>query len=70
MKDPLSREEWQEAVDAAHVLLAIDAARAYGLVKGGREVDAERCQEILEAGERLGVTPSPTAVRDLLQRTG
>ena len=26
-RDPESPQEWQEAVDAAHVMLAIDAAR-------------------------------------------
>lgn len=52
-RDPETREDWQEAVDAAHGLLALQAAREYGLVTGGPDVNAERCMEILNEGLRL-----------------
>lgn len=61
--DPPTVEEWQTAVDAADALLKLDAARTYGLVTGGPEIDAERCWEIVHtARERYGVEPAEDAV--------
>ena len=57
-RDPRTREEWQEAADAAHVLLTIDAARQYGLIEGGPEIDLGRCVEILRKARRQGITPA------------
>ena len=45
MKTPKKPGEWQEAMDAAHGALALEAARYYGLVTGGPVVNAERCQD-------------------------
>ena len=58
---PVSRRDWQLAVDAAHAVQSIEAARQYGLVIGGPEVDLLRCAEILERGAALGFTPDPRA---------
>ncbi len=66
MNDPQMTEEWQEAVDAARVLLSIDAARQYGLVEGGPEVDVDRCSEILDCGKAQGHAPSPRAIEEVL----
>jgi len=55
--DPVTPHEWQEAVDAAHLWLLIDAARQYGLVTGGPAVDVGRCEEILAAGATAGFRP-------------
>lgn len=63
---PKSRAEWQEAVDAAHALLCLDAARLYGLITGGPTIDVDRCQRILEAGKKLNVQPSPYAVERMV----
>ncbi|QIN81103.1 hypothetical protein GBA65_21965 (plasmid) [Rubrobacter marinus] len=49
-------------MDAARAIVTLDAARAYGLVRGGAEVDLERCLWILERGEELGYVPSSVAV--------
>lgn len=57
MRDPVTREEWQEAVDAAHFLLCLESARQYGLVEGGPEVDIERCVEIIDKGKAQGYEP-------------
>ncbi len=57
--DPQTPEQWQDAVDAAHVGLVLDACRQYGLVTGGPTFNLDRCHEILQAGERRGVRPSP-----------
>ncbi len=41
-QDPQGDAEWQNAADVAHALLAVDAARAYGLISGGPDVDTDR----------------------------
>jgi hypothetical protein len=59
---PQTPEEWQEAADLATFWLHVDAARAYGLVKGGPPVDADRCEALLAAARGRGVRPAPDAV--------
>lgn len=54
--------EWQEADDAAHALLTIDAARQYGLIEGGPDCDRERCADILQKAKRCGITPAEDCV--------
>jgi hypothetical protein len=61
-RDPQTRTEWQEAVDCAEGLLALDSARQYGLIAGGPEVNVDRCLEILRAGFERGIKPSEDAV--------
>jgi hypothetical protein len=56
--EPQTPEEWQTAVDAADALLHIQSAEAYGLITGAPTVNVERCEELLEAARRRGVTPS------------
>lgn len=60
--DPVTREEWQEAVDAAYASSVLESARQYGLVAGGPRVDVDRCMEILERGAAQGVSPADDAV--------
>lgn len=62
MKYPKTTAEWQEAVDLAEGALALESARAYGLVRGGPTVNSERCSTILREGARRGVVPSADAV--------
>ena len=63
---PHSREEWQEAVDAAHTLLLVDSARQYGLIIGGPNVHIERCEEILRQGHERGIRPTDDCVERIL----
>jgi hypothetical protein len=56
--DPHTPEEWQNAVDAADALLHIQSAEAYGFITGAPSVNVERCEQLLEAARRRGVTPS------------
>lgn len=56
-RDPATRLEWQEAVNAAYFLLSLASARAYGLAEGGPEVDEDRCRRILEDGKARWVIP-------------
>ena len=58
MKDPQTRDEWQEAANLAHTLLLIDAARFYGLINRGPDIDTDRCEEIIERAQALGITPT------------
>lgn len=63
-RDPKTREEWQEAIEAAAFFLALDSARQYGLVTGGPTINAERCAHILAKGESLGY--KPTSITELV----
>ena len=65
---PKTPSEWQAAVDAADVLLRLDNARAYGLVTGGPEIDADRCLELLELGRNRGFEPNPRRKRGAARR--
>ena len=64
--DPSAPAEWQASVDAAEGALALDSARQYGLVIGGPKVNADRCVEILDAGRKRGIVPSPDAVQEFV----
>ena len=55
--EPQTPEEWQNAIDAADALLHIQSAEAYGLITGAPHVNIERCEQLLEAARRRGVTP-------------
>jgi len=57
MREPTTRAEWQDAVDAAHALLLLDDAKLYGLLTGGPRVDRERCRWTLERGAEQGIRP-------------
>lgn len=56
-RDPIGEQQWQDAVNGAHVLLLIDAARQYGLITGGPKINAERCRDILALGAARGYQP-------------
>jgi len=62
MQDPQTFMEWVEAAAAANALLLLDAARVYGLVTGGPDVDTARCEQILAGAEERGITPNGIAV--------
>ena len=54
---PKTPDQWQEAVDAAALMLQLKAARFYGLVSTDVEIDAARCRHILDAGRQAGHLP-------------
>lgn len=67
-RQPMSRQEWQEAADAADACLALEAARQYGLVTGGPAVNVARCEEILVmARDGHGIRPRPDAIERLVE---
>lgn len=66
VRDPRTKQEWQEAVELAEAWLQIESARAYGLISGGPQIDAERCQELLEKGAKRGFRPRGEAVERIL----
>ena len=53
-RDPQTREEWQEAVDAAAFMVYLHSARLYGLIEGGPEVDCERADDLLSEASGEG----------------
>lgn len=58
MRNPKTIQEWREAVNAAAFMRAIYDCQLYGLITGP-QIDAARCDEILEEGERRGFKPEP-----------
>lgn len=63
IKDPETPAERREAVCLADGLLVIDAARNYGLITGGPDVDVARCQDILEQARDRGHKPQENAIQ-------
>lgn len=57
--DPETPGEWQEAVNMAKFLLALDDCRMYGLIEGGPEINRDRAIDLLERGKKLGYDPAP-----------
>jgi hypothetical protein len=66
--DPKTKAEWQEAVDAADFWLKVDSLRKYGLLCGGPTIEVERCESILQRGEKKGVFPTPMPNQRLVSR--
>ncbi len=56
-RDPVTPAEWQDAVDTADFLLALESCKTYGLITGGPDVNIPRCEEILRRGAELGYRP-------------
>jgi len=61
-----SHQLWQELVDNAHALLAIDSAKQSRQVTGGPNINNARCQQLLEDGAKRGIHPNPDAIERFL----
>lgn len=61
MRDPKNPAEWQEAADTAAFLLLVESSRLYGFVKGGPEINIERCEAILAQARERGIEPHDPA---------
>lgn len=68
---PITREQWQDAVDAAEllarittakVLLFLEIARLFGLIDENGEVDVQACYEVVEDARSQGLMPSADAM--------
>jgi len=57
---PRTPREWRDAAACADVLLAVDAARQYGLVEGGPAIDRDRCLRLLARAKAHGIVPTMT----------
>lgn len=66
MNNPQTMIEWQIAVDLFVALLCLDSAKQYGLVTGGPAVNADRCVEILDEGEKRGIYPNKNSIKKFL----
>lgn len=55
---PVTTAQWQDAVNAAEILLLIETGRLFGLIASGNEIDVQACLGIIEDGRKQeGVTP-------------
>lgn len=68
---PVTREQWQDAVDAAEllarittakVLLFLELARLFGLIDESGEINIQACCEVIEDAHSQGIMPSADAM--------
>lgn len=55
---PATDDNWQDAVDAAHLIMTLELGRIYRLVKIIPEFDIEECIAILAEGRDRGILPN------------
>jgi copper homeostasis protein CutC len=64
---PVTKEQWQDAVDAAEllsqittaqVLLFIELGRLFGLINEDGEIDLQACNDVIEEASNHGIMPS------------
>jgi hypothetical protein len=69
---PVTKEQWQDAVDAAEllacittakVLLFVEVGRLFGLINENGEIDTQACYEVVEDARSQGITPGADAMR-------
>lgn len=72
---PVTKEQWQDAVNAAEmlsrittakVLLFIEVGRLFGLVDENGEVDVQQCCEVIEDARNQGIMPSEDTMRSFI----
>lgn len=66
IKNPETSQEWQDVMDIADAAIRLDAARKYGLVKGGPKVNLKRCQEIVELAKSRGHCVGPNSIQKFI----
>jgi hypothetical protein len=66
-EDPVTFDEWQEAVNLAEAAIAVDSARVCGTARGGPSVNLARARELLRRGRALGIHPAPDAIRRFMK---
>jgi hypothetical protein len=54
---PETHDRLQEAVDAAHMSLLLDAGQRLGMIRIDIFVDVEQCNETLRHGQRFSIVP-------------
>jgi hypothetical protein len=69
---PVTKEQWQDAVDTADllarittakVLLFIEMGRLFGLLDESGEIDIQACYEVIEDARSQGIIPSADAIQ-------
>lgn len=72
---PVTKGQWQDAVDAAEllaymttaqVLLFTEMGRLFGLVDENGEIDIQACQEVIEDAHSRGIMPSKDVIRQFI----
>lgn len=68
---PVTKEQWQDAVDTAEllarmttakILLFIELGRLFGLIDENGEIDIQACYEVVEDARNQGIVPSADVV--------
>lgn len=55
--NPTTKQEWQEAIDAADAMLTLNAAIVFDLVDIPAQVDIRRCMHTISEGRERGMQP-------------
>jgi hypothetical protein len=58
VRDPQTREEWQDGADYANLLLTIESGVMYGLIKTTMRINQDRCVGLLERAKQQGIHPA------------
>lgn len=57
MARPVTDRQWQDAVDAAHLIMTLEVGHIFELIGEMPAVDFERISQTLEEGRERGITP-------------
>lgn len=57
-RDPQTPQEWQDAIDAAALMIAIHDCYIYGLLTGPK-INLERCELLIRRARERGLRPRP-----------
>lgn len=72
---PVTKEQWQDAVDAADLLARISTAKVllfmelgwlFNLIDENGEIDIQACHEVIKDARNQGVMPRPDAIQQFI----
>lgn len=72
---PITREQWQDAVDAAEllayittakVLLFLELGRLFDLIDESGEINIQACSDVIEEARSHGVMPGADVMRSFI----
>lgn len=72
---PVTKEQWQDAVDTAEVIARITTARVllfvelghlFGLIDENGDINIQACYEVIEDANNQGIMPSADAVQKFI----
>jgi len=72
---PVTKEQWQDAVDTADLLARISTAKVllfmelgwlFNLIDENGEIDIQACHEVIKDARSQGVMPRPDAIQQFI----